>query len=254
MEHMLKSGETLKTIRNALEILEILATGHENLRLTSIAERSGINKTSTYKILATLSEFGYVQKDEESLRYGLGNKLLDMPNYILNHSDFAQIAKPFMEDIHQRTGETINLMMLVGVKGYYAGVVHAPPHLAPDRIGDQERLYATALGKAILAHLPPLRLEEALKADPPVALVSKTIIDRQALDEELKLTKKRGFAIDDEESRVNARCVAAPIFNAEGVLGAVSISGNASQISISKLFEYSSLVTETAESISKMLR
>lgn len=254
MKNEAKAKETLKTVCKALEILEILATSHENLRLTSISERSGINKTSTYKILATLSDFDYVEKDEESSRYRLGSKLLDMPGYILNHSDFAKIARPFMEDIHRKTGETINLMMLIGVKGYYAAVIHSHDYTAPDRIGDQEHLYATALGKAILSHLPQGRLQESLRIDPPSALVNKTIADQQALYEESELTRKRGFAIDDEESRVNARCVSAPIFNSEGVLGAISISGTASQISIIKLFEYSSLVTEAAEKVSQILR
>jgi len=248
-----KTGEAVKTVHNALEIIEILATGHENLRLTTISEKSGINKTSTYKILSTLADFGYVQKDELTNRYRLGNKLLDMPSYILAHSDFSQIAMPFMKEIHQQTGQTINLMMLVGAKGYYAAVLRSPEYTCMNRIGEQEHLYATALGKAILSNLPPARVKEILQADPPIALVDKTIVDSQALYEELESTRKRGFAIDDEESRVNARCISAPIFNCEGVLGAISISGNASQISIRKLFEYSSLITKTAKDLSKRL-
>lgn len=248
-----RPNETVKTVYNALDILEILACGHENLRLTTISKKSGINKTSTYKILSTLADFGYIQKDEETNRYRLGNKLLDMPNYILNHSDFSQIALPFMKDMYQKTQQTINLMMLIGSKGYYAAILRAPDYTCVNHVGEQEHLYATALGKAILSNLPLSRVEEILKIDPPVALVDKTIVDPVILYEDLASARKRGFAIDDEESRENARCISAPIFNSEGILGSISISGNATQISISKLFEYSSLITETAKELSMKL-
>ena len=246
-------GTEMKTVRNALEIIEILVVGHENQRLTTIAEKSGLNKTSTYKILQALSDYGYVVKSKESNRYSLGEKLLNMPRYILEKSDFRQIALPTMERLFQESHQTINLFMLIGRKGYYSEIITSDSHKHVNTVGDSEHLYSTALGKAVLSALPREKVDAILREDPPMSLGINTITDPKHLYDELELTKRRGFAIDDEESYTGARCVAAPIFNREEVIGSISISGNASHVSISQLFEFSAFITKAAAEISAKL-
>lgn len=244
----------MKTISNALNILEyIMFHSYESNRLTTIAEATGLNKTTTYNILQTLQEYGYVQKEIGGNKYILGNKLLGLTGYILEKSDFKTIAMPTMESLVKSTGQTVNLMMLLGNKGYYAAIL--PPHgtSTRSRVGENEHLYCSAVGKAILANLPESQVNSILEMDPLIKRAPKTIVDRQAFLNELQLTQQRGFAIEDEENYENSRCVAAPIFNKKRLIGSISISGSSISIPINRFIEFSYQIQKAAKEIGNNL-
>ncbi len=249
-----KAGLVMKTVKHAFEILEYMIRSDGSQRLTVIADKCGINKTSTYNILQSLSEYGYIKKDDGSSKYALGDKLLNMPRYILEHSGLRRTALPSMEKLMLETGQTVNLMMLLGNEGYYAAIKKPEGVSSRSRFGESEHMYCSAVGKAILAFLPREKIEEILKDDPLIKRAERTITDRDAFLEELSLTRRRGFAIEDMENYKDSRCVAAPIFSDRHVIGSISVSGESDGVPISRFFEFSYLVQKAALEIEEKLR
>lgn len=244
----------MKTIENALKILETLVSSHENMQVIKISEKCGINKTSTYKILNDFVKYGLVEKTHNNSRYGLGHKFLNIKNDIIKKSDLRRIARPFMEELGMKCGQTINLMMLIGNTGHYLDIYTPDGVDTLDKVGESDCLYSTALGKAILANLPKEVVIEIINEVGLKPLAKKTITNMNNMFKELVLTKERGFSVEDEESKNGVRCVAAPIFTSYGeVKAAISISGLTHKVTISRLLEYSSFVIEAAHKISELL-
>ncbi len=235
-----------------MDILEVLASSYKKLSLTAISERTEINKSSTYKMLQVLCDYGYVEKLSNGSYYKLGRSIVDVYSHITEKSDLRGIAHPYLVRLHEITGCVTNLMILVGSAGVYLDVV--PQENGGNGVGMSDHLHATALGKAILAYLPEKQLATIIEGRPLKKVCANTICDPVLLKNELVLTKKRGFAIDDEEDHIGSRCVAAPLLDADGdIIGAISVSGMATSISVSTLFENSAHVVDIAKEVSARL-
>jgi IclR family acetate operon transcriptional repressor len=117
--------------------------------------------------------------------------------------------------------------------------------------GQRFPLYASASGKVFLAHLPDSERERILKSIKLRPFTRRTIVDPSRMVAELRAVRERGYAVDDAEREDGVRCVAAPIFDAEGsVIAAVSISGPSLRLSPLKLQELSGLILEMTRAIS----
>lgn len=242
----------MKTVAKAMDILEILTSSYKKLSLTTISELTGINKSSTYKILQVLCEYGYAEKVNNGAYYRLGPSIVDSDTHITQRSDLYEIAHPYLQQLSDATGHTTNLMILVGNRGVYLDVITKSG--AINNIGMSDYLHATALGKAILAYIPTNQLDSIIARHPLKRICANTICDPETLKSELLLTKKRGFAIDDEENHIGSRCVAAPLLTPDGdVAGAISVSGMATTVPVSELFENSAHVVDIAREISAQL-
>ena len=242
----------MKTVEKAMDILNVLTVSHKKLNLTAIAEAANINKSSTYKILQVLCSYGYVEKLDGGAYYRLGSSIVNSLFHIAKSSALPAIAHPILEQLHQDTGRTINLMAYIGNSGVYLDIVSQEN--SQNLIGSTDYLHATALGKAIMAFLPDEELTALLATITLKQVCKNTICDPEQLRNELILTRKRGFAIDDEEDHVGSRCVAAPLLTADGtVVGAISVSGVAASVAVSTLFAYSAYVLDAAKRISALL-
>jgi IclR family pca regulon transcriptional regulator len=111
------------------------------------------------------------------------------------------------------------------------------------------------MGKAMLAHLPPAELRQYLDQVAREPCTPKSLVDRQALESELALVRKQGYATNDEELEIGLRAVAAPIWdNSNRVVAAVNITGSVSSISQERLVgELAESVRHTAAQISQAL-
>lgn len=237
----------MKTVVNAMHILDVLFAGHEHQKVNDIAQACGLNRITTYKILGDLAEAGLVCKTHRNSRYGLGPKLLAAPMEVVSRTDLRRIARPYLEKLAEACGQSINLLILVGDRGYYADILNPEATNHIDQIGQMENLFLTSLGRAILAYLPQDRVRRLAEG-------AKEVEDMEGFFEELALTRKRGFALQDGLVREDSRGVAAPVFSSYGdVIASVCISGLADKVTISRLLEYSDQVRETAGAITAAL-
>ena len=215
----------MRQITRALDLLESLAVAGE-ASLADLSTELDFPRASTHRLIVSLEKRGYVEHDEQAGVYRLGPSVVGLAagrteSAIVRHAAVA------LTRLRATTGETINLATLSGSRIVYAATVsglHQPRMSAT--VGQEVEAHATALGKAILAGLPPDRRAPLLLPGPYPAYTPATITDPSVLAIELGETAERGYATETEESTLGAACIATAIFARNGVpVGAISVSG-----------------------------
>ena len=215
-----------KILEKGLKLLEELAQSAEGKSAVELAELLGIHKTSVYRYLNTLLEMGYIRTDGNGV-YHLGNKILELGSHMLRRMPLREVAHPFLVKLSAETQKTVHLCVLDGAEVVYLDKVESQRSLPIiSRIGSRAPAYCTGVGKALLSTLPTDQVLELLKRTPLVKRTENTITDPMKLLDELKLTRERGYAIDDGEHEEGIKCFAAPIKDFSGeTVGAISITG-----------------------------
>jgi DNA-binding IclR family transcriptional regulator len=219
----IKSVVRTFAILNALERLD-------GAGVSDIADELDLPMSTVHSHLSTLAQEEVVIKEGQTYRVGVG--ILELGIYARERVDVYDIAKSEVTALADETGEHANLMVEEHGRGVYLQREQRGQPLDVDvRVGSSVPLHATALGKAILAHMPADRVDEVLAARPLEQFTPQTVTDREAIERELATVRETGVALDDEERVRGLRCVAAPILSTEDrILGSVSVSGPASRI------------------------
>ena len=215
----------MRQITRALDLLESLATAGDS-SLADLSTELDLPRASTHRLIVSLEKRGYVEHDEQAGVYRLGPSVVGLAagrteSAIVRHAALA------LSQLRAKTGETINLATVSGSRIVYAATViglHQPRMSAT--VGQEVEPHATALGKAILAGLPPDARSATAATRAVSAYTPATITDPSVLAIELGETAKRGYATEIEESTLGAACIATAIFARNGVpVGAISVSG-----------------------------
>ncbi len=241
-----------RTTKRAIEILELVSQQPKGITLNEIAKRLNIPTTSTFDIIHTLKYMGMLDiVDHYSKLYCLGPKAVIIGQQYLKNNDLVKVAKPYMIDLGERLHKTVFLAKEVDNQILYINKyepINALITMA--NIGTKNYMHGTSLGKAILAFSDDM--EDRVKHLELVQITNNTITDKNEFLEELKRTKERGYALDNQELEENMLCIGAPIFDyTNHVIASISVSA------IKKLttdIEYEgNLVRETADQISEKL-
>lgn len=239
-------------ITKILRILELLNQFSKGLQLKDIANKTGINKSTALRFLDHLERENYLLRDPRGA-YSLGLRLMRLGGSKSFEKALCTISRPFLEHLRSITSENVNLAVLEGMNVLHLDVLGSPHRLSIiSEIGQTGELYCTALGKAILAYMEDgPRKDELFASIKFDARTPRTITSMARLKEDLAQIRKQGFAHDDEEDSIGARCIGAPIFGPDGgVIAALSVSGPISRIPKQRLLYYAGLACEAAQNIS----
>ena len=246
----------LRTLDKGLRVLDLLATDApaEGLTLTEIAARLGMHRTTVFRLLATLRQRGYIVRDAKSDRYTLGTHIVSLASSLLRRLDAREVARPVLLDLRDRTDELVHLAVRDGDDIVTVERIEGTQALSLQTgIGVRRPVYCTAAGKAILASLPTADRQRLLALDMP-RLTANTITDSTVMQQQLVAIRAKGYAVDDEERIEGVRCVAAPVFNADGeVCAAVSLAAPAVRMTSPRLVTLGEEVRSAAETISRQL-
>ncbi len=244
---------SVQTLGRGLDVLEYLAEKGE-ARLSEVAEELRASRATAFRVLSTLRARGYVEHMRESRTYRLGFGLRALAARADGSSIVAR-SVPGMGELRTSTGETVNLALLRRGRIVYELVLegfHVPRMEAVE--GQDVPAHATALGKAILSQLPFEFQAALLPSEPFPALTSRTVTTRAALEKQLRIVRKRGYAEDNGEGDVGALCLAAPILDGAGeVVGAISVSGLAARIPTNNRRSIGTALREQCDRISAEL-
>lgn len=243
----------IHSLAKGIRILELLSENND-LSVTQVAKRMNMNRASSHRFLATLKELGYADKDESS-RYYLTSKVIELGTKVLDRFEFRKIAHPFLQAVASKFNETINLGFFNGNQVITIDKINSTEILRMDAgIGGREPAYCTSLGKAILAYLPENQLKEYLKAIALTPYTPNTVTSKKKLKEELIHIRENGYAIDNEELSVGLRCVGAPVFDHSGQARyAISISGPSIRFGSKRLQEMQQALKKNCQSLSEKL-
>ena len=221
----------IKSLQKALLVLNCFADS-PLLGVTEISNRLGLYKSNVHSILSTLKAMDSIEQDPDTGKYRLSIAVFTLSSAVGANYLISKIAQPFMQELADQVGERIFLGVPKGDRMVYLDSAYPKDSFNLMRVitGVYADLYCTAIGKGMLAHYPADAIERYLSR-PFKAYTEYTITDPEALREELRATRLRGYAIDNMGHEFGVRCVAMPIFDKQGALEAgISISGPASRI------------------------
>lgn len=256
MESKVKSARrskapTVGVLTKVLRVFDALQHNPQGLNLKQISEQTRLNKSTAYRFLSHLDREGYLVRDERGI-YMLGMRLFDLASASNHQSTLRKVAEPALRALLKATGETVNLGVLDGVRVVYLDVLESSHEFRlVSRVGMHRPFYATGLGKALAAFLPASRLDELLEGIRFQPATPNTITDPALFRKELDCVLDRGYAVDNEESYLGARCIATPILNsAREAEAAISVSGPTSRVTEEKIPAIARALREAVEGIS----
>jgi DNA-binding IclR family transcriptional regulator len=209
-------------VERSLRVLETLADAGGELGTNELARRTGVNASSVSRLLATLAEGGYVDHDEESGRYRLGLRLLQLGNVVLAGLDLRELARPHLEALVAETGETATLSVPGERDAVTVDFVQSGSSVqSVARLGRPSVAHATATGKVVLAFG-----DVPLPSDSLERFTPRTITDPRKLIGEITRVRDQGWAEAAGERERDLNAVAAPVLGVEGRLaGIVGLQG-----------------------------
>ena len=242
----------VQSLDRALEILKLLG-GEPEMRVTDLARRLEVHKSTVFRLLATLQEHGLVEQNPSTERYRLGYGLVRLAGSVVAELDLARASRPVLEELASRTGETVNLAILQGEQVVNIEQIAAPNLVVNvNWVGKQTPLHATSNGKVLLAHLDPQERGRLLGSLP--RLTPRTITDSRVLEKQLSRVVEDGYAFTLEELELGLNAVAAPVFAPDGrVLAAVSVAGPSYRVTPHRLTELGEMTKDAGEAISRRL-
>ncbi len=246
---------TISTLSRTLKILEAFDTRTPALRLTDIAAKVNLHKSTVYRLLSYLVTENYLEFNESTKEYRLGYKFLTLASVVLSYLDITDISKPIMRELVDKTNQTANLAVLDRDAVIYIAKVEPTSSIRiSTRIGARVPAHCTALGKILLANLSHNNLDKILSTMKFSRFTSTTITDKESLKKKLNEISAKGYAIDHEEFLDGLVCVAYPIFDYKNeAIAAISISGSLTVFKDEQIQKWIKLLKTSSESISKQL-
>jgi DNA-binding IclR family transcriptional regulator len=230
-----KSEYAIQTVGNALRLLEIFH-GEAELGVSDLARRLGLHKNNVFRLLATLELDGYVEQSSETDCYRLGVRCLELGNAYARSCTLSERARPVLEELVERLGETAHLGVLRNFEVVHLNGVEPRTLLfSVSRVGKRLPVHCSALGKALLGCSPAAtreRFDQTVLAERGLeARTALTLVDGHKLFEQLRVVAGQGFALDLGECEDGLHCAAAPVRgDDERLVAALSISGPASRL------------------------
>lgn len=236
-----EAGAGVQSVDRAVRVLEILArTGGSGV--SDIAGELGVHKSTAFRLLAALEERDLVEQNSDRGKYQLGFGILRLASAMPVRLDLVPQARPVLDDLAARLGETVNLAVIREHYAVNVAEARGPAAISAQTwLGQLTPLHATSSGKVLLAHLDDLQRDEVLRAAGLPRLTKATLTSRAALDAELEQARQHGYATTLEEYEEGLNAVAVPVRDHTGtVVAAVSASGPAYRLGPERMQELAS--------------
>jgi IclR family pca regulon transcriptional regulator len=231
-------GRPVGTLARGLHLLACVAAANRELGVTELALAAGLDKATTYRLASSLTRLGYLEQEPETRRFRLGLRILDLGFSYLASLDIRHYALPAMQELQQEFDGTISLTVLDGTDIVYVERLPSKRLQASVAVGIGARLpvHCTAMGKALLASLPHEQARRLLGKLQLTQWTPRTITTRGQLEAELERSRRRGYALSDQETVVGLRSVAAAVLDRTGApLAALSVAVGVQDVSLAEI-------------------
>jgi len=249
-----RDAQRLSSVTTAIHLLKTFSEREPELGISELAKRLHIAKSTVHRLASALLEEGLLEQNPENGRYRLGIGLFSLGTLVRGRFDVAAEAKTLLHDLRNQTGENARLAVLGGRSAVYIHDFESPEPVRLRSVTGQYRdAHATAEGACILAGMDDAALNEFLQG-PLAALTANTITDPEALMEKIRRVRRTGFAVEDEEFELGARCIAAPVYRADGqIIAAVGVAGPRERIRKRNFSALAEVVAASAQRLSERL-
>lgn len=246
-----KAPGSIQVIERMMSLLDALAAAPEAASLKQLASTTDLHPSTAHRILAAMTQARFVERQDAG-SYRLGIRLLELGNIVKSRINLREVALPYMQSLHERIGEAINLGARHDDEIVYLERTSSGRALVRVvyLVGGRAPLHLTSLGKLFLASDSTQKLREYARRTGLPGKTPHSLTTLEALEKELDKVRRHGIAYDDEEAELGLKCVAAPIHDDEGqVVAALSVSAPADRHDP----DWARQVRETADAVSKAL-
>lgn len=249
-----KENEVVSAVMRVFGILDALGE-NETTGVSELSQRLLMSKSTVYRFLQSLKALGYVRQEGDTDKYGLSMKLFHLGARALPNADVIRLADAQMRILSRETREALHLGMRDGGSIVYVHKIDAQYALRmQSRIGSNNPLHSTAIGKVLLAWDDAANVREIVSTLDFTRSTERTVASAEALLALLPQVRAQGFGEDDEEQEVGLRCIAAPVFDHMGhVIAGMSLSFPASRCDDATRARYIVLMREAAAVVSAQL-
>jgi|TARA_B110000091_G_scaffold143769_1_gene153528 IclR family acetate operon transcriptional repressor len=249
----------IQSVVRALDILEVLAKESDGLALSELSGRVGLNSSTCHHLISTLVARGYVLHLGRSRGYALGSKVHEMVDLALGESDPSELLKDDLRLLGSQIGHGVQLAVLAETSLLTKLRFPAPDRdaeaLEPDELIKLRALHATATGKAIMAWLPEIELVRVISVNGLTRYTGKTLTTLSGLIENLRLVRRYGYSIDDEELKDGVVCIGAALRDSGGaIVGSISMTATSDKMTKEYRVEIAKKMVFAALEFSKRLR
>lgn len=229
----------------------MISMSESDCSLEQLADELGVHKSTALRLLRTLEDERFVQHDSAH-RYRLGTRLFELANRALEQRTVRTVAHPRLAELNRATSQTVHLAVYESGQAVYVDKFDSMHSLRMySRVGLTAPLHCTAVGKVLVAGLPPAEREAVAARIDYVPMTSRTLRSPTAYLAELKKVAEQGFAADHEEHESFVNCVGVPIRDGTGaVVAAMSLSVPNVVLDQQGVLDLLPLVKDTADAIS----
>lgn len=245
----------VKSLDKALALLEQIGETEDGLALSDLAQRVGLPPSTAHRLLTTLERRRFVQFDNSQRRWCIGVQCFTVGSAFLPRRDLVRTALPFMRQLMETSGETVNLAVESNGEAVFLAHVESNEMMrASSRPGSRVPLHGSAVGKAIMSFMPEREVTRILHKQGLRRLTPNTIVSPTQLRLALGEVREKGYAFDNEEHAFGVRCVAAPVFDERGeAVAAISLLGPATRLNDERVPDLGARVRDMARSITAEL-
>lgn len=235
-ENTPQSTYKVQALDRAFAVLDLLGESDIPLGLAQVASSLQLHKSTAHRFLMVLERHRMVERTGNG-KFRLGLRLFDYGSRAIEQYDLRDRAQPHLRRLVSETEETAHLCILEGARVVYIDKIEPARSVRMiTRVGASNPVYCTSVGKAILAFLPEDRIADIVRRVRFERFTHRTISTPEALRAEIEKTRRRGYAVDDEELEEGLRCIAVPILDAQRLpVAAVSVSGPSFRVTAQKL-------------------
>lgn len=244
-------SERLQSLERGLAVLRAFTASAPALTISEVAQRTGLTRATARRVLLTLADLGYVEVSRRE--FALTRSVLDLAKPFADQRDPWDFARPYLESLTERTGESASIAVLDGTEILYVARVQTRRLLTlAITVGSRLPALATSKGRVLLAYLPEAELEAYFSRSAIASYTDRTVVDETELRSIIADVRRQGWAIVDQQLEAGLCSVAAPIIDPNGrVSAALSVCAHAGRVDPSALrTEFLPLVIETARRIS----
>jgi DNA-binding IclR family transcriptional regulator len=246
---------SVRVLEKAVRIFDIFTYGDDSFTLAEIKKRTGLPKTTIFRILKTFENAGFFKYDTAQEKYSLGLRFLELGGLVYSSLSVRKTAAPYMDDLSNSLKATILLGVMKDDQLLYIdkremdSIIRVTSH-----IGLKRPPYFGMLGMTLLAHMDNNEIERLLKVYPPTKITSKTVTDIRKIMKKLDETKRKGYHMEQDEVVEGLLGIGVPIRDFSGnVVAALGATQPVFQIKEGSMENTIQQLLEASRSISKEL-
>lgn len=250
MSSQTRNADFVQSLERGLWVIKSFTRERPSLTLTEIADQTGLTRAAARRFLLTLRDLGYVESDGR--RFSLRPRVLELGYSYLSSLPVWDVARPHLEELADQVRETTSASVLDGTDIVFVARVETKRIMSMTLgVGSRLPAWATAMGRVLLADLPPARLDEYFQKVRLEPLSERTTTDQKKLRRLIRQAGDRGWTLVDQEVEEGIRSLAVPIRSPNGrAEAALTVCSHAFRVSVGRVVkEFLPLVQRTSERI-----